>query len=78
MPIFEYRCNACKRKFSALVGVVADSSPLECPKCHGTDLQKLISRFSRVRSEDDVLDSLADPTNLSDLDENDPRSVASG
>ena len=35
-----------------------------------------MSRFARIRSEDDRLDSLADPSALGDLDENDPKSVA--
>jgi len=35
-----------------------------------------MSRFSTVKSEDARLDSLADPSNYGDLDENDPRSVA--
>jgi hypothetical protein len=35
-----------------------------------------MSRFARVRSEEDRLDSLADPSALGDVDENDPQSVA--
>jgi hypothetical protein len=35
-----------------------------------------MSRFSRVRSEDDRLESLADPSSMGDVDENNPRSVA--
>ena len=35
-----------------------------------------MSRFTTVRSEEDRLESLADPSGLGDLDENDPRSVA--
>jgi hypothetical protein len=35
-----------------------------------------MSRFTRVRSEDDRLDALADPSALGGLDENDPKSVA--
>lgn len=35
-----------------------------------------MSRFSTVKSEDARLDSLADPSNYGDLDENDPKSVA--
>jgi hypothetical protein len=35
-----------------------------------------MSRFARVRSEDDRLDALADPGALGDLDENNPKSVA--
>lgn len=76
MPIYEYRCNACRRRFSALVGVVAASGPITCRRCGAADVTRLISRFARLRSEDDVLDSLADSADLSDVDENDPASVS--
>jgi hypothetical protein len=35
-----------------------------------------MSRFARLRSEDDRLDALADPSSFGDLDESDPKSVA--
>ena len=35
-----------------------------------------MSRFATIRSEDDRLDSLADPSSLGDLTEDDPKSVA--
>lgn len=35
-----------------------------------------MSRFATLRSEEDRLDSLADPASLGDLNEDDPRSVA--
>jgi hypothetical protein len=35
-----------------------------------------MSRFATVRSEEDRLDSLADPSGMGDIDENDPKSVA--
>jgi putative FmdB family regulatory protein len=60
MPIYEFVCAQCKRKFRKLVGVVAQSSALACPRCQSTDLNRQMSRFSRVRNEDDTLDSLAD------------------
>jgi putative FmdB family regulatory protein len=74
MPIFEYTCNVCRgRKFSALVGVVADAKPPTCPKCKGTDLTKLVSRFARLRSEDESLDELADAADMADPD--DPKAM---
>jgi putative FmdB family regulatory protein len=76
MPVYEYRCNACRRRFSVLVGVVASSGDLACKRCGAADVTRLISRFARIRSEDDVLDSLADNADMSDIDENDPASVA--
>ena len=75
MPIYEYRCHACRRKFSALVGVVAQEKPLACPRCGAAESSRLMSRFARVRSEDEVLDSLED-ADFSGVDENDPASVA--
>ena len=60
MPLFEYRCNGCSRKFTALVGVVAGASSPACPRCGGSDLNKLVSRFSATRSEDDTLEGLAE------------------
>jgi putative FmdB family regulatory protein len=60
MPIYEFVCAQCGRKFRKLVGVVAQAAPPQCPRCQSTDLNRQISRFARVRNEDDALDSLAD------------------
>ncbi len=74
MPIFEYTCDGCGRRFSALVGVVASAKPPACPRCGGTALTKQVSRFARLRSEDETLDSLADESSFGDI-ENDPRAM---
>ena len=60
MPLFEYRCKGCGKKFAKLVGMTADSGEPACPHCGSKELTKLISRFQRVRSEDDKLDSFED------------------
>lgn len=69
MPVFEYRCSGCRRRFSALVGVVAASSEPRCPGCGGVELTKLISRFAAPRSEDAMLDDLADPAKMGDIED---------
>jgi putative FmdB family regulatory protein len=69
MPIFEYRCEGCRRRFSLLVGVVAGSTEMKCPRCGGEQIQKLISRFATTRSEDEALDELADPTKMGDMED---------
>jgi putative FmdB family regulatory protein len=69
MPIFEYRCGDCRRRFSLLVGVVAGTTEMRCPRCGGEQLQKLISRFASLRSEEDALDDLADPSRMGDMDD---------
>jgi hypothetical protein len=47
-----------------------------CKFCGGEDIEQLYSRFAMPRSEESRLESLADPSSLSGLDENDPGSVA--
>jgi len=47
-----------------------------CQHCGGTDLVRLVSRVAVLRSEEQRLESLADPSRLGDLDENDPESLA--
>lgn len=74
MPIFEYVCDSCSKRFSALVGVIANPRPTACPQCGGTALTKQVSRFARVRSEDDAMESLADESAFGDI-ENDPKAM---
>ena len=74
MPIYEFVCTSCKKRFKKLVGVVANPSPLQCPHCASTELKRQISRFAKVRSEDDMLDSMADDVeNMGDVD--DPKAM---
>lgn len=47
-----------------------------CKFCGSGDIERLFSRFASPKSEESRLESLADPANLSGLDENDPESVA--
>jgi len=75
MPLYEYRCNNCRRRVT-LLRSFSDSSTPCCPECQSEDLTRLISRVALLRSEESRLESLADPSSLGDLDENDPRSVA--
>jgi putative FmdB family regulatory protein len=76
MPIYEYRCSACRRKVTVLTLRVSEHVDPICDKCGSRDLTRLMSRFATVRSEDDRLDDLADPSGLGDLDENDPKGMA--
>ena len=77
MPIYEYRCQDCRRRISLFFRSFEeiDAKPV-CPRCGGTRLARLISRVSVVRSEESRIDDMADPSMLSDLDENDPKSIA--
>ena len=76
MPIYEYECHGCRRRVSVLVRTIAGDASARCPRCGSADLARLMSRFATVKSEDARLESLGDPSQYGDLDENDPKSMA--
>lgn len=64
MPVFEFRCQDCKKRFSLLVGMTAEKHDEKCPHCSSVNIAKLVSRFSRLRSEDDKMDEISDNLEL--------------
>lgn len=76
MPIYEYDCQGCHRRVSLLVRSFAAAGDQRCPRCGSAELLRLMSRFATPKSEDARLEAAADPSQLGDLDENDPASVA--
>lgn len=60
MPLYEYRCDKCKRKFSLLEGVTAKKAKRACPKCGSRKLTKLISRIAPIVREEDLDDDFGD------------------
>lgn len=76
MPIYEYRCHGCRRRVSVFFRSFSAIGNPVCPQCGSTDLTKLVSRVSVMKSEESRLEDLADPSSMGDLDENDPRSIA--
>ena len=76
MPIYEFECRECHRKTTAIVMVRDRVGEVRCKKCGSANLEKLFSRFAMPKSEDARLESLADPSAMSGIDENDPKSVA--
>ncbi|GAB4274828.1 MAG: zinc ribbon domain-containing protein [Candidatus Rifleibacteriota bacterium] len=76
MPLYEFVCSECRKKFNVLCKIDERDTTKECPKCGKFKTRRLVSRFKTVRSEEQIMESLADPTNLSGIDENDPKSMA--
>ncbi|MEW6567312.1 MAG: FmdB family zinc ribbon protein [Chloroflexota bacterium] len=77
MPTYEYRCLNCKKRVAIYQSYEEyGRSPVQCPRCGSSHLQRLISRVRVARSEDSRLESLSDPGSWGDIDEQDPRSVA--
>jgi len=47
MPLFEYVCQQCGRRFEAFV---TGGRTAACPGCGSSDLEKLVSAFARAAS----------------------------
>ena len=76
MPIYEYRCRKCQKRFSVLTLRVSERAVAECPKCGSHAADRLMSRFATPKSEAARMDALSDPSSLGDLDADDPKSVS--
>lgn len=76
MPIYEYRCEDCK-KISEFLVIRRDERFIpQCKKCKSKKMTRVLSRVRVIRSEESRLESLADPSKWGDLDEKDPKSMA--
>lgn len=69
MPLFEFSCRACAKRFTFLCGVVQNETPPRCPRCASEDLTKLMSRFARGRDDDARMDALAERLDDGGLDD---------
>jgi putative FmdB family regulatory protein len=76
VPLYEYRCTSCRKRTTILTLRASESVRPTCEHCGKATLERLMSRFAMVRSEEARLESLSDPSQLGDLDENDPKSMA--
>ena len=76
MPLYEYRCTSCKKRVTILTLRASEEVDAVCDHCGARTLERLMSRFAMGRSDEARMDTLADPSHLSGLDENDPSSVA--
>ena len=53
MPIYEFRCVECSNVFELLqLTQENDKKAMKCPKCNSTEVERLLSRVSVMRSAD--------------------------
>jgi putative FmdB family regulatory protein len=77
MPIYEYRCQTCQRRFSVFWRTFSatDHDKVICKRCGSHKVTRLVSRVRVLRSEESRMENLSDPNSWGDLDENDPKSM---
>ena len=71
MPIYEYRCSACRKRSSVFVRSITSPVRPSCEHCGSRKMSRLVSRFA-VHGGGRV--DLDDPSSMPD--ESDPRAMA--
>jgi putative FmdB family regulatory protein len=51
MPIYEYRCNQCKKEFAQLFLNPKETKHARCKFCNGRNLTRLLSSFAVHQTE---------------------------
>jgi putative FmdB family regulatory protein len=74
MPIYEYRCEECRRLTSVFVRGAAVESQPACEHCGSRRTARAVSKFSVARTTQQVLDSHGDPS-LDGGEYRDPRQL---
>jgi len=75
MPIYQYRCLDCQKKFELYMSYEEyGTRSVECKHCGSQNIQRRIGRVRVAKSEESRLENLADPSNLAGL-EDDPRAL---
>jgi putative FmdB family regulatory protein len=75
MPNYEFHCLDCRIKFEIFLSY-ADygQKSVLCPSCQSSNVRRKIGRIRVAHSEENRLESMADPASLAGL-EDDPRAL---
>jgi len=75
MPTYQYRCLDCRRRFETFMTYAEyGQKPVSCPYCGSEQVQRRIGRIRIARSEDSLMEDIADPSSLEGLEE-DPQAL---
>jgi putative FmdB family regulatory protein len=75
MPVYQYRCLDCRRRFEVFITFAEyGQKPVQCTRCGSPNIQRRIGRVRVAKSEESRLESLADPASLEGL-EDDPKAL---
>lgn len=75
MPLYEYRCQDCRKKYEVRLSYSEyDTYTPVCPHCQSVNVQRIIRRIRVATNDLSRLSEMADPANLDAL-EDDPRKL---
>ncbi len=77
MPTYDYICLDCRKRFDVFLsykdyGVL----PVTCSHCNSANVRRRVPRVRVLKSDEQRLSALGDPSALGALDENDPVALA--
>jgi len=76
MPVYEYRCDDCRRRVSLYIRGFSESPEPVCTNCGGKNLTRLFSTFARLKTDKDVYENiLSDSDLVKGMMANDPRAL---
>ena len=76
MPLYEYWCPRCQRRFTIYLAGFSESPP-PCPGCGESVLERRFSTFSMSRTSSDTYESILNDSQLKrGMLQNDPRALA--
>lgn len=61
MPIYEFLCPRCQKKFSLLCRKWEESSCTQCPDCGSHDVERLLSGFAYHKSTATIQEESGEP-----------------
>jgi putative FmdB family regulatory protein len=67
MPVYEYECGACGKRFERLVSLSEARRSMGCPKCGSKPVRKLVSVFARAGGQSEASECPTCPTGVCDL-----------
>lgn len=57
MPIYEYKCSQCNKKFEFFHKSMKSEENVTCPECNSSDIKKMFSKFAASVGESSSYDS---------------------
>ncbi|MCX6000785.1 MAG: zinc ribbon domain-containing protein [Chloroflexi bacterium] len=75
MPVYEFRCNACRKKTSLLAKRIGEPLAPTCPACGSTDLTRLFSSFAYHKSLSTIHEESGSPDAAGPDYYRDPRNI---
>jgi putative FmdB family regulatory protein len=67
MPLYEYKCEDCGKRYEKLVSLSEAGQAMECPKCGSKAVRKLMSVIASAGGKSEASECPTCPTGVCNL-----------